>query len=99
MGISSPYTGLLNNNTMRILNFATKLVMLNVLYFIVYNTYFGWNWKPQSPAEILCDDIFDVIMNIALVIFGIPLFNIYHRAVKKEDELSKLEKLTKDNSN
>ncbi len=31
-----------------------------IVYGLVYNQYFGWNWSPKSEAEVICDGIFAV---------------------------------------
>lgn len=28
-----------------------------ILWFILYNQYFGWNFFPKSDAELICDGV------------------------------------------
>jgi len=29
-----------------------------IVWAVFYNSYFGWNFHPQSPEELICDGIF-----------------------------------------
>jgi hypothetical protein len=37
-----------------------------IIYFIAYNTFFGWNQQPESPTEKLLDDVLVIAFYIAL---------------------------------
>jgi len=37
-----------------------------LLYFIVYNTYFGWNQKPINDYEMYCDIILQCIFGFLI---------------------------------
>lgn len=64
-----------------------------VLLFVVTNTYFGWNFKPQSELEKQIDLILIWVLRLSLIIYFLPLFKIYESAVKKNDN-SKIVKKT-----
>ena len=38
-----------------------------LFYGFVETAYFGWNWSPQSDAEIICDGIAMLIMAMAFL--------------------------------
>ena len=61
-------------------------MQLMVLYFLVYNTYFGWNKLPINDAEKICDNIFSIGMWIAVMLFLFPLIDLYIFLVKKMEK-------------
>ena len=71
---------------MKTLKAGTLIMITNLVYFIIYNTYFGWNNLPINKSELICDIIYKTISNIALIIIMIPLAFIYINAVKKYDK-------------
>jgi hypothetical protein len=52
-------------------------LMLNLLFFIIYNTYFGWNYFPQSSAETICDELFKSNIAFFLIIYFWSLPKLY----------------------
>jgi hypothetical protein len=52
-------------------------LMLNLLFFIIYNTYFGWNPFPQSSAETICDALFESNIAFFLIIYFWSLPKLY----------------------
>lgn len=42
-----------------------RIGLIGLCFFIIENSYFGWNWSPQSLAEIICDGIGLTIFAIA----------------------------------
>lgn len=34
-----------------------SVFFLAVVFSLMANRYFGWNWKPESDAELICDGI------------------------------------------
>jgi len=43
------------------------LWLLALLFAIASNAYFGWNWTPQSDAEVICDGIVFLLVAVAVV--------------------------------
>ena len=43
-----------------------SIFFLAVIFALAENSYFGWNWKPGSEAELICDGI--VLLLCALAI-------------------------------
>ena len=76
---------------MKKIRFAKLLMQLNLLFWIIYNSYFGWNLNATSQIEENCDSIFSAIVKIALVIYILPLFDVY------EDTITWLSKKTQKN--
>lgn len=67
---------------MKLINIAKTIWIFNWCYYIIYNVYFGFNWEPQSIAESNCDTVFKVVVYGALILYLIPLFRIYEKAVR-----------------
>ena len=65
------------------------LLAANLLFSVIYNTYFGWNELPVNDSEELCDSIFVLIDKIAIIIYLAPLVWIYVDAVKEYDKKNK----------
>lgn len=40
---------------------------INSVYWIIYNFYFGWNLKPLTRAEEICDTIFIVLWCVIVI--------------------------------
>ena len=68
---------------MKRIKFASNLAIILALFFIVYNTYFGWNKFPENHAEEICDSIFSVGILFCLAIYISPLLKIYEKWVEK----------------
>jgi hypothetical protein len=73
---------------MKTIKFATKILFINFIFFLVYNTYFGWNWKPINDSEKWCDDIFHYINIFGLILYAIPITRIYEYYLNKIEEQS-----------
>lgn len=70
---------------MRKMKFGNTLMVISVLFFIVYNTYFGWNKLPVSEIEQTCDNIFSLGMVIGLVWYLLPLVKVYEDFIKSRE--------------
>lgn len=42
------------------------LWLLAIVFEIASNAHFGWNWTPQSDAELICDGIALVLVVVAV---------------------------------
>lgn len=67
---------------MKNINIAQTIWFFNWIYFLVYNIYFGFNWESQSVAESNCDTVFRVVLYIGFIIYLLPLFKLYEKAVE-----------------
>jgi len=70
---------------MKKIKFATTTMAILLLFFVIYNTIFGWNQIAISEAEKTCDYIFKVGMSIAWAFYFLPLFDIYEDFVEKRE--------------
>ena len=62
---------------------GSRLILFAFLFFVTYNTYFGWNLVPESDAEKVLDLISTLLFIIAIGIYITPLLRLYERAVVK----------------
>ena len=76
---------------MKRINFGLILVSIGIIFFVCYNTYFGWNELPINESEATCDNIFNVIIVFGLVFYLLPLLSVYESYIKSWDENKKLE--------
>ena len=67
---------------MKKIKFAVRLLIVSMLFWVCYNTYFGWNLKPINDIEESCDTIFSVLRFFGLVIFFSPLLDVYVDFIK-----------------
>lgn len=71
---------------MKSIKFAGKLIIVLWIYYTSYNTYFGWNFHPQSELEITMDEIFYKGMCISILIYFSPLLYAYEQWVKSQEQ-------------
>jgi hypothetical protein len=71
---------------MKSIKLAKVIIQLNLLYWVIYNSYFGWNYTSQSTSEENCDTLFSIMVNIAIVIYIMPLFHLYESVIKNQQE-------------
>jgi hypothetical protein len=75
-------------NLLRISRF---MFISNFIFWILYNSYFGWNTSDEiTGTEIFFDNIYKIILYISVILYIIPLFQIYEGFVKLMD--SKIKK-------
>lgn len=70
---------------MKTIKFAKKCMIVLVLFFIAYNTYFGWNKLPESELEKTLDWLFEKGVVSSLVIYFSPVFNVYEKWIQKNE--------------
>jgi len=44
-----------------------NIVFTAILFGFMENQYFGWNFTPQSPAELICGGIVMVIFSLSFL--------------------------------
>lgn len=69
---------------------SRNIFIFSFIYWVSYNTYFGWNYHSESELETLFDTIYNMLLLISLYIYFKPLGYIYRAFVSLVDE-----KLTK----
>lgn len=67
---------------MKNISIAQTIWFFNWIYFLIYNIYFGFNWESQSVAESNCDTVFKIVLYTAFIIYLLPLFKLYEKAVE-----------------
>ena len=68
---------------MKFIKIGENVLMISLIFYIVYNTVFGWNKEPINLYEEIRDVICQLGFFIGLVIYIITLLNMY---VKSNDE-------------
>lgn len=82
-----------------------NIVVVLMIFFVIYNTFFGWNLEAQSLAEKICDHIFTGLMAFTLtmlfhnVVLGVKLLLLTFILFKKSlsEQNNKLEELLEEN--
>lgn len=54
-----------------------------LIFYVTYNTYYGWNWEPINETESALDIVTNWWFHITFIIYFLPLFDLYENAVKK----------------
>ena len=67
---------------MKNIKFAKRLIQLNLLFWLIYNTYFGWNFEAISEVEKNCDAIFIIIIKVSIAIYLMPLLSLYEMTIQ-----------------
>lgn len=65
------------------LKIGTWLICGSLIFWIVYNSYFGWNAYALSESEKVCDHIYRWVSIVGYVIYLMPLLDLYAINVKK----------------
>ncbi len=68
---------------MKTYTWGVRIVLFGVIFFVVYNSYFGWNSAPESKMEIYCDIIWHLSLLIGWGMILSPLMDIYEDELKK----------------
>ena len=69
----------------KVLDKASNLALINIIYFIIYNTYFGWNLKPMSESEKICDYIFEIFTFLYIIPICLVLYRLLNHTLMKMD--------------
>jgi len=64
--------------------FGESLILVTAVFFVLYNTYFGWNLEPMSPLELLCDNIAVGGFRTGIALHLFPAYKIYLNWTKGE---------------
>lgn len=65
----------MKSKTLIKLKLSEIIVIIDLIYYLIYNTYFGWNLKPKSYNEEICDAITQVLAVLAIGLFLSALFS------------------------
>jgi hypothetical protein len=68
-----------------LIKLSNWIFKLNILFWISYNTFYGWNKRPINSTEEMLDTIASITVWIALVIYFTPLLEYYNEKFKKKN--------------
>lgn len=68
---------------MKRIKWGTRIVALAMIYWIIYNSYYGWNAEPINDTEAFLDLIYQVAIYIGFLLYLSPLIELYEASVKK----------------
>lgn len=71
---------------MKYIKTAQFLSAILLIYYLTYNTCFGWNKLPESDLEKLFDYVFSVGLYIVAILYLLPLFSVYERFIERNDK-------------
>ena len=71
---------------MKEITLAKTLIILNIFFILIYNSYFGWNVYPISEAEKICDKIVRLVDLVAIFFYVLPLVRLYESSIKKQEQ-------------
>lgn len=52
----------------------------NTLFWVAYNTYFGWNPLPINETEVLFDKVSKFFFYFGFILYILPAFKLYESA-------------------
>lgn len=62
------------------------VMVINLLFYVIYNSYFGWNEYPSNEIEIFLDKTFFIVSIGIIILYIIPGLNTYEAFIKLIDE-------------
>lgn len=62
------------------------VMVINLLFYVIYNSYFGWNEYPSNEIEIFLDKTFYIVSIGIISLYIIPGLNTYEAFIKLIDE-------------
>tara|TARA_R110001632_G_scaffold146924_1_gene263937 strand:- start:545 stop:766 length:222 start_codon:yes stop_codon:yes gene_type:complete len=71
---------------MKKINLAIKLMLGLIVFYLIYNTIFGWNSEPINEYEKGCDIVAKLWYKICIFLYLLPVLDLYEDLVKKLDE-------------
>ncbi len=60
------------------------MMTVSVVYFIVYNSIFGWNKLPINHSEEVCDYIFKSAIYLSWIFYFLPLLSVYEKWIERK---------------
>ncbi len=74
---------------MKFIKLAKLVIQLALVFWVIYNTYFGWNWEAVSELEKTCDSIFSIVVKIGIFLYLLPLYYLYEGTIARAEEVAK----------
>jgi hypothetical protein len=67
---------------------ASKLIFwITLLFYLIYNTIFGWNKTPISNIEIKCDDITKILLYVSAALYIAPIMDYIEKKINEDDDI------------
>ena len=60
------------------------IIITSMVFYFIYNTYFGWNKKPLTDIEQTFDEIYSFFMIIGWIIYFLPILDKYEKWIIKK---------------
>lgn len=70
----------------KLIRISRFMFISNFIFWVIYNTYFGWNKTPINESERLFDNVYNIVFFISVILYIIPLFRIYEGFVLLMDK-------------
>lgn len=67
---------------MKQIKLGKKIIFWNFIYWIIYNTIFGWNLEPINDVEKALDFIFLVVFLLGVIQYTKPAFIAYETFIE-----------------
>lgn len=74
---------------MKKLRLGSILLISSFVFYMAYNSLFGFNKHPESIIEKTCDYIHLAWFFIGVILYFAPLHDLYKLAVKRQDDNKK----------
>lgn len=68
---------------MKRIKIAVFMMQVLLVFWIIYNTYYGWNLHSENETEKILDKIVNGGLTVAFAIFFLPLIDVYRDFIKK----------------
>ena len=68
---------------MKKIKIARVIILIGIISFLVENTYFGWNFEPQSDLEQTLDKAIVWIFKIGFIFYLMPIFSAYEKFISE----------------
>jgi hypothetical protein len=68
-----------------LIKLSGSILRLNILFWISYNTFYGWNKRPINSTEEMLDTIASLIAWIGIILYFTPLLEYYTENFKKKN--------------
>jgi hypothetical protein len=73
---------------MKKIKLGMTIIFLSMIYWVIYNTYFGWNATPINDSELMCDNLFKTFVTVGWCVYFLPLLDVYESFIKKHESKS-----------
>lgn len=68
---------------MKDLKYAKTIFIIAIVFYVIYNTIYGWNLQPVNETEKNLDRLCNILIIISGAFYIRPLIKIYRDEIKK----------------